>query len=83
MELKYKTKDKLPDTPILTSLPVLFIIDGKRYAGHYHANGFFYVAEYQRYKDKMFYGGTKESEINFGVQAIQKCTSWEYVELEE
>lgn len=35
----------LPDLEGATSRTVLFLVEGKPYAGHYHANGWFYCAE--------------------------------------
>ena len=38
----FSVKDKLPEIDCLVSEPVLFLYDGKRYAGKYHINGWFY-----------------------------------------
>lgn len=77
---------KLPEiTQFLTSAPVLFIADDKKYAGHYHANGYFYVAEYQKYKNNVFNAEGPKATASFGLTGFAtpkspKCTSWEYIE---
>lgn len=76
----------LPEiTQCLTSAPLLFIVDGKKYAGHYHMNGYFYVAEHGKYKTQLFtaegpkaYGSLGLT--GFATPASPKCTSWEYIE---
>lgn len=56
---------------------MLFIVDGRKYAGHYHTNGYFYVADYQKYKIKLFNAeGPKVTVTGF----TTKYTSWEYIE---
>lgn len=42
--LNFQTIESLPDTipGRFVSQPVIFVVNNKRYAGHYHMNGFFY-----------------------------------------
>lgn len=68
----FSVKDKLPEiTDCLTSEPILFLYDGKRYAGKYHLNGWFYT-----FGDNSIVvpGPTNPRNCN-------KVTHWEYVDL--
>lgn len=77
---------KLPEiTQFLTSAPVLFVVNERKYAGHYHTNGYFYVAEHQRYKSKLFNAEGPKAIASLGLTGFAtpkspKCTSWEYIE---
>lgn len=66
----------LPELVGFTSRPILFVVDGSRYAGHYHMNGYFYVAEYQRYEKSISIARHPQTKNgDFG----PLVSSWEYV----
>jgi hypothetical protein len=85
LEYDLSSCDTLPKiSDFLTSKPILFMVDGKRYAGHYHMNGWFYVADHNKYESKLFNAkGPKASVmpslIDNSIPDGSKVTSWEYL----
>jgi hypothetical protein len=74
------TSDELPKTDGLVSDAVIFLVDGIRYAGHYHSNGWFYCDEWRKGKVGMAKGPhATASTFDSGRLPDHKATAWEYV----
>jgi hypothetical protein len=73
----------LPEISGFTSRPVLFIVDGRLYAGYYHLNGLFYVAEYRKYEFPIFYARHAKTDVSRwtgpSLENVPFITSWEYL----
>lgn len=54
--------DQLPQTSVFTSRPLLFMANGKQYAGHYHDNGWFYCDD-TGFSGIMAWGGTLNGKV--------------------
>jgi hypothetical protein len=77
-------EQELPSTKTFTSKAVLFMVDGVRYAGHYHDNGWFYCDEqFGHEHGKQVVGmaaGPLARRDNFSGKVPEaKVTEWEYV----
>lgn len=83
MQALSNSPEVLPEITGFTSRPVLFIVDGRRYAGHYHLNGYFYVADDRKYEYPIYYARHAKTDTSrwIGSQSedIPLVSSWEYV----
>lgn len=73
----------LPELSGFTSRPVLFIVNGRRYAGHYCFNGCFYVAEYRKYDFPISYARHAKTDVSgwvsINLEDVPLVSSWEYL----
>jgi hypothetical protein len=76
--------DELPATDGLSSKPVLFVVDGKRYAGHYHINGWFYCDEWGGNHQMRMAAGPAAKDVGFyrPEDVLHYVTEWEYLRSE-
>jgi hypothetical protein len=83
-----KCGEALPETPLFTSKPLLFLVDGPDgvlcYAGHYHCNGWFYgnVGEADKTLVSLAWG--REDAVHNGSHPIEAsegipCIAWAWL----
>ena len=72
-------QEGLPSTTMFTSKAVLFMVDGVRYAGHYHENGWFYCDEHKKRGVGMAAGPFARRDNFSGKVPEAIVTAWEYV----
>lgn len=83
MQALSNSPEVLPEIIGFTSSPVLFIVDGRRYAGHYHLNGLFYVAEDRKYAFPIHYARHAKTDVRrlvgSDLESVPFVSSCEYV----
>lgn len=73
-------KDTLPEIKGRTSRPLLFVVEGKRYAGYYHKDGWFYCQEHGHPALVSAFGPNVDTS---SVPDAKAVTEWEYLRGED
>jgi hypothetical protein len=79
--------DSLPHTGHHTiSDAIIFMVDGKKYAGYYHMNGVFYSCEKRRHdaaREVTLARGPNQLPQPYEKNVTHVCTHWEYLREQE